>query len=156
MRLSVESRRKGEESHLEQMVKSSRRRAVRKRIVAVLAAFIVAAAVLTALFNMLIPELIKSIGDLFKALPGQVEEFIDYVGKLQEGDQPINKFLENLLRQGSETLENWAKTDLLKQTNVLMTSAAVGVINVINLNISNFQQMIFMLSYSYGFRRKNT
>ena len=42
MRLSVESRRKGEESHLEQMVKSSRRRAVRKRIVAVLAAFIVA------------------------------------------------------------------------------------------------------------------
>lgn len=42
MRLSVESRRKGEESHLEQMVKSSRRRTVRKRIVAVLAAFIVA------------------------------------------------------------------------------------------------------------------
>lgn len=102
------------------------------RATGILAAFIVAAAVLTALFNMLIPELIKSIGDLFKALPGQVEEFIDYVGKLQEGDQPINKFLENLLRQGSETLENWAKTDLLKQTNVLMTSAAVGVINVIS------------------------
>ena len=102
------------------------------RSTGILIAFIVAAALLTALFNMVIPELIRSIGDLFKTLPGQIEEFIDYVSKLQEGDQPINKFLENVLRQGSETLEEWAKTDLLKQTNVLMTSAAVGVINVIS------------------------
>lgn len=102
------------------------------RSTGILVAFIVAAAVVTALFNMVIPELIKSIGDLFKTLPGQIEEFVDYVSKLQEGDQPINKFLENVLRQGSETLEEWAKTDLLKQTNILMTSAAVGVINVIS------------------------
>ncbi len=102
------------------------------RSIGILAALLFAAAVIAALFQMLIPELIKSIRDLVMALPGQIQNVIDYLTKLQEGDEAFRNILENILIKGRETFETWVETDLLRQTNALMTGLTTGVISVVN------------------------
>lgn len=98
----------------------------------VIFALLVALLAVIALCNMVIPELYKSIRDLIFTLPDQVNEWVDKMNQILINNTTLDKMLKNILTQGSETLENWLKTDLLKQTNILMSNLTVGVINVIN------------------------
>lgn len=102
------------------------------RSAGVVFALLVALAAVVALCNMVIPELYKSIRDLIFTLPDQINEWVNKMNEILNNNTTLDKMLKNVLNQGSETLENWLKTDLLKQTNVLMSNLTVGVINIIN------------------------
>lgn len=120
---------------LRRLVKNEKWISKASRSIAIFAALIFAIAVVSALFVMLIPELVKSLNDLFEKMPGQIQEFIDYVSELRKGDHEVQKILENALIQGSAALENWAQTNLFGEKNILVTGITgitTGVISIVN------------------------
>jgi len=102
------------------------------RTIGIFTALAIMIAVVSALLNMVVPELIKSIMDLVNNLPGQVSKWIDWVEQLQEGDTFVNKTARTALLQGSAALEKWVQTDFIGSVDVLMTEVTSGVISVVN------------------------
>lgn len=100
------------------------------RGVGVVAALVFLIAVVMALCNMLIPELYKSIRDLIYTLPGQLNDLVEQFNNFQLKGTTISILMKNVLRQGTDTLQNWLKTDLMRQINTIMSNLTVGVINV--------------------------
>ena len=106
------------------------------RSVGVIISFIVAIAVITALFNMLIPELYKSIYDLVVALPSHIDTLGARANEILSEDTVLGRTMKSVLLECGEALEkwflDWVQNDLLRQTNNLMTSVTEGVIGVVN------------------------
>lgn len=104
------------------------------RTIGVLLALVFGVALITALLNMVIPELYNSIRDLVITLPEQISDWIQELNAMGEdaNNSTVQQIWQNVLIQGSVALEKWVQTDLLKQTNVLMTSVTAGVLNVVN------------------------
>lgn len=88
--------------------------------------------IIVALLNMLIPELYKSISGLVVSLPRDIERWITQLNAMGEGDTTVQKMIQAALIQGSEWLEEWVKTDLLAQSDVLLGKVTGGVISVVN------------------------
>lgn len=103
------------------------------RVLAIAFSLLFGLAIVTALLNMLIPELYKSIRDLVITLPAQLSKWIEIVNTKVQEDTTTGKALKDILLQGSASLEKWLESiDLLEQTNVLMTSVTTGVISVVD------------------------
>ena len=94
-------------------------------------------ALITALCNMLIPELVKSIRDLIITLPGQLNNVVDWFNHLQASDTAMGILMRNALEEGTTTLQNWMRTDLMPQVNTIMSNLTVGVLNILN-EVLNF------------------
>lgn len=103
------------------------------RSIAIFTSIIFALAIVGALFVMLIPELLKSINDLIEKMPGQIQNFIDYLGELRRGNKQHQQILETALVQGSAALEEWAKTNLFSKDNILVTGITGLTTGVISL-----------------------
>lgn len=119
---------------LSYVIKKENRLAKISRSIAIFASIIFALAIVSALFVMLIPELIKSINDLIEKMPGQIQNFMDYLGELRRGNKQHQQILETALVQGSAALEQWAKTNLFSKDNILVTGITgltTGVINIL-------------------------
>lgn len=104
------------------------------RSIAIFTSIIFALAIVGALFVMLIPELLKSINDLIEKMPGQIQNFIDYLGELRRGNKQHQQILETALVQGSAALEEWTKTNLFSKDNILVTGITgltTGVISIV-------------------------
>jgi len=104
------------------------------RSIAIFASLIFALAIVSALFVMLIPELLKSINELFEKMPGQIQEFIDYLNELRRGNKQHHQIVETALVQGSAALEEWARTNLFSKDNILVTGITgitTGVISIV-------------------------
>ena len=104
------------------------------RSISIFSALVFALAIVSALFVMLIPELVKSIYELIEKMPGQIQDFIDYLSELRKGDGQHQQFLESALVQGSAALEEWARTNLFSKDNILVTGIAgitTGVISIL-------------------------
>lgn len=106
------------------------------RSVGVVVSFIIAITVIAALFNMLIPELYKSIYDLVVALPTHIDTVGARANEFLHEDTFLGKTLKSVLLESGEALEtwflDWVQNDLLRQTNNLMTSLTEGVIGVVS------------------------
>ncbi|MGN0404922.1 MAG: AI-2E family transporter [Bariatricus sp.] len=94
-------------------------------------------ALITALCNMLIPELAKSIRDLIITLPGQLNNVVDWFTHMQASDTTMGILVRNILEQGTQALQNWLRTDLMPQVNTIMSNLTVGVLNILN-EVLNF------------------
>lgn len=94
-------------------------------------------ALITALCNMLIPELVKSIRDLIITLPGQLNNVVDWFNHLQASDTAMGILMRNALEEGTTTLQNRLRTDLMPQVNTIMSNLTVGVLNILN-EVLNF------------------
>ena len=94
-------------------------------------------ALITALCNMLIPELVKSSRDLIITLPGQLNNVVDWFNHLQASDTAMGILMRNALEEGTTTLQNWLRTDLMPQVNTIMSNLTVGVLNILN-EVLNF------------------
>lgn len=116
------------------------------RCIGIIAAMTFAIALVVALLNMVVPELYKSIRDLVITLPDQISAWIEKIGDIQEENTTVNSILKNAVVQGSLALENWVKTDLLRQTNVIMSSVTTGVLSVVN-TITDFLIGIIVAVY---------
>lgn len=116
------------------LIKNERNAKKISKSIAIFASLIFALAIVSALFVMLIPELIKSINELIEKMPGQIQQFMDYISKLRQGDKQYQVILENVLVRGSEALEEWAKTNLFSKDNIVVTGITgltTGVINIV-------------------------
>lgn len=93
--------------------------------------------VIITLLNMIIPELYKSIRSMIITVPYQLNELVDNLLTLNVKNTTLNQFISSVIKEASEFIENWLKTDLLTQINVIMTNLTVGVINIIT-GVFNF------------------
>ena len=102
------------------------------RSVGIFLAIVFMLAIIGALFNMLIPELYRSIRDMILTVPSQINEALIHMTALMSGDSALGQIITQALKEATTFLENWMRTDLLNQVNVFMSNLTEGVINVIN------------------------
>ena len=102
------------------------------RSIGIISAVLVLLAVIVALCNMMIPELYRSIRNMVVTVPGQLNDAIDYITKMMAGDSTLEQVTTQVLRETTDSLQNWMRTDLLSQANVLMSNLTEGVINVVS------------------------
>lgn len=102
------------------------------RSVGIAVSLVVAVAIVTALCNMLIPELYKSIRDLVITLPEQLNGLVAKMNNISIDNSTTGMILKNVVEEGTTMFQTWLRTDLLKQTNVIMSNLTVGVISVIS------------------------
>lgn len=122
---------------LEKKMKNQKVASKVSRGMGIIAALLVMFAIITALLNMLIPELFKSIRNLMETLPEQMNSGIQTLSDLQKDKSTMGMLLANILNHASENLQNWIQTDLLRQMNVWMTNITTGAINVLS-EVFNF------------------
>ena len=101
------------------------------RTAGVILALVFLIALVSALCNMLIPELYKSIRDMLIALPGQLTQASNNIQDFLEKDTTMGIVVKNALEQATEVFENWVRTDLIGQMNTLLSNVTVGVVNVV-------------------------
>lgn len=88
-------------------------------------------ALISALCNMLIPELYTSIRDMLIALPSQITQASNNIQIFLEKDTTMGSFVKSALEQATAVFENWVRTDLMGQLNTLLSNVTVGVVNVV-------------------------
>ena len=102
------------------------------RAVGIFAALILLVLLVTALFNLLIPELYVSIKNLAFTLPRQIGNALDKLNEARLDDSTTGTFIKTALEEGTDMFMNWMRTDLLDKTNELMSNLTEGVINVLS------------------------
>lgn len=128
------------------------------RGIGIFSGLLVALIVVVALFNMLIPELYKSIRDLVIALPEELSHWGKSINTLIKGDSTVGKLVKTLLIQGSGAIQEWVKTDLMswvqtdlfKQTNLIITGVTTGVMSVVNVVLDIFVGVIISIYLLYS------
>lgn len=120
------------------------------RGVGIFSALVVALLIVVALFNMLIPELYKSIRDLVVTLPDELSQWGKDINNLIKGNSTVENIVKAALIQGNDAIEKWVETDLLnwvqndlfKQTNQIITGVTSGVISIVNVVLNIFVGVI--------------
>lgn len=128
------------------------------RGIGIFSGLLVALIVVVALFNMLIPELYKSIRDLVIALPEELSQWGKSINTLIKGDSTVGKLVKTLLIQGNGAIQEWVKTDLMswvqtdlfKQTNLIITGVTTGVMSVVNVVLDIFVGVIVSIYLLYS------
>ncbi len=100
------------------------------RTTGIITSLICAVVIVSALLNMLIPELYKSIMGLVNTFPDLVKDAIDRLNELQHTDLATNEMLRNILVQTGDALGSWAETNLLPRSNELMSNLTAGVLGL--------------------------
>lgn len=88
--------------------------------------------VIILLCNMVIPELYESIRSMIYTVPYQLTEWVENIQSMTSGESPLSQLLNNALEQGTAYFQTWMQTDLLKQTNIIMTNLTEGVVNIVS------------------------
>lgn len=101
------------------------------RGIGIFCAVLIMLAIITALFNMLIPELYRSIRDMVLTVPSQINEALIHITALTSGNSAIGQIVTQALKEATDFLQNWMRTDLLNQVNIVMSNLTEGVINVV-------------------------
>ncbi len=88
--------------------------------------------IISALCNMMLPELYKSIWNMVSTVPSQLNAAVDQITNMMAKETTTGQILANVLSQATDFVQNWLKTDLLDQVNVVMSNLTVGVINIVS------------------------
>lgn len=95
-------------------------------------AILVLILVLVALFNMMIPELYRSVRDMVMTVPSQLNQLVEKIMEMNSKDTTLNQIANNILAEATNFIQTWMRNDLLTQVNVLMSNLTVGVISVVS------------------------
>ena len=117
---------------LQKKVKKQEKAVKMSRAAGVFLSLIVLLVVITALCNLMIPELYKSIKDLVVTLPGQLNELMATINSIQIDDSTTGMILKTAIKEGTQMFQDWLRTDLLKQANEIMSGLTVGVISILS------------------------
>lgn len=101
------------------------------RTVGIALAIVIMIAIITGLFNMLIPELYQSIRSLVFTLPSQINGLMDQLNEIVRDDSNIGVMLRTFVEEATETFENWLKSNFFQQANDIMTILTTGVIDFV-------------------------
>ena len=102
------------------------------RAVGILAAIVLLLVLITTLCNLLIPELYSSIRNLVLTLPKQLNDLVDELSEVKLDDSTTSTLLKNAMKEGTDMLLNWLRTDLMGKANELMSNLTVGVLNIVS------------------------
>lgn len=102
------------------------------RGVGILAALVLLFFLVSALCNLLIPELYASIRNLVFTLPRQIGNALDRLNEARLDDSTTGTFIKTAIEEGTDMFMNWMRTDLLDKTNEIMSNLTVGVFNVLS------------------------
>lgn len=83
------------------------------------------------LIYMIIPELYTSIENLILTLPTLVNDAIVELSTMSFENQELENYIALFLEDTLEGIETWLKTDLINQTNNIMSNLTIGVIGVV-------------------------
>lgn len=128
------------------------------RGIGIFSGLLVVLIVVVALFNMLIPELYKSIRDLVVALPEELSQWGKSMNTLIKGNSTVGNLVKTFLIQGNGAIQEWVKTDLMnwvqtdlfKQTNLIITGVTTGVMSVVNVILDIFVGVIVSIYLLYS------
>lgn len=107
------------------------------RSVGVFTSLIILGALISALCNLLIPELYVSIRDMIYTLPGQLNHMVSSLNNIKMDDSTTGSIVKTAIEQGTTMLQNWLRNDLLGKVNELMSNLTVGVLNFLG-EVVNF------------------
>lgn len=123
------------------------------RTVGIVLAMLFLLVVISALFNMLIPELYKSIRDMLIALPEQITQASDNIQEFLSKDTTMGNVVKNAIEQATQVFENWVRTDFMRQMNTLVSNVTVGVVNVVGEVINFIIGLIVSVYVLFGKER---
>ena len=107
------------------------------RSVGICISIVILATIIFTLFNMMIPELYKSIRDMIMNVPSQMNRFVKAFNEMHSSDSTVGKILENVMKEATTFIQNWMRTDLMDKVNEWMTQLTAGVILMVR-EILNF------------------
>jgi len=116
------------------------------RSIAIFISIVFLMAVIVGLLNMVIPELYRSIRNLVFTLPGQLNGWLNSLNEIELDNSTMGMLTKNLLTEATETFQTWLRTDLLKQSNIIMSSLTEGVISVV-MTLFNFLIGLIVSAY---------
>lgn len=116
---------------LEKKIQNKKKAESLSRATGIIVAVVILIVLIVTLFNMLIPELYKSVRDLIVTLPGQLNDLVTKLNEISLNDSTMGTVLKTAVEEGTDMFQTWLKTDLLTRINELMSSLTVGVINVV-------------------------
>lgn len=117
---------------LEKRIAGERRGFAIARGVGIFVAVTILILIIVALFNMMIPELYGSIRDMVLTVPSQLNQLVDKIMEMNSQDSTLSQLLNNILKEATDYVQTWMRSDLLNQINVVMSNLTVGVINVVS------------------------
>lgn len=103
--------------------------------IASVAAMLVLLALVAGLLGMVIPQLIESITRLVEIMPQKTAEFMDWirwVNSLFSSDPAMSEWVYKMITSFSDSLMQWAQTDLLPNLGSIVTSFTFGLIDVVS------------------------
>lgn len=114
---------------LKKKVKTEGRAEKISRTSGILIALIILCVLVIGLFNMLIPELYKSVRDMVFTLPGQINSLVNEIGEIRADDSNMGAMMRSFFKQATDTFQDWLSNNFFRQANDLMTSLTTGVID---------------------------
>lgn len=102
------------------------------RAAGVLAAVVLLLVIIVTLCNLLIPELYSSVRDLVVTLPKQLNDIVSELSKMELDESTTSTIIKTGLKEGTDMLLNWLRTDLMGKANELMSNLTVGVLNILS------------------------
>ena len=99
------------------------------RSVGICISIVILATIIFTLFNMMIPELYKSIRDMIMNVPSQMNRFIRELSEMNTENSTIGNIVESVMKEATTFVQNWMRTDLLGRINDFMSGLTVGVLN---------------------------
>lgn len=123
------------------------------RSVGILVALIFLAAVVVALVNMMIPELVRSIRSLIITLPSQLNNAMEQITNMSTKHTVLGDTITAILEEVTDYLSTWLRTDLLDQLNVVMSNVTVGVIGIVK-ELFNLIIGVFVSVYLLGSKER--
>lgn len=107
---------------------SSRRKEKKiARVIGTFGAVVFLILIIGLLIEMMLPQLIESISGMLVSLPSQVNSFIDWINGYIKSDNPMAADLEDMLRNVTNYLKEWAETTLLPEVQNYISSVTSGV-----------------------------
>lgn len=116
------------------------------RGVGILLSILILVAVIVALFNMMIPELYRSVRDMIMTVPSQLNKFIMALSEMNTDSSPIGNVVQSVMTEATNFIQNWLRTDLLTQINDLMSGLTVGILSIMR-EIMNFLIGLIVSAY---------
>ncbi|PWJ50778.1 AI-2E family transporter [Faecalicatena contorta] len=117
---------------LEKKISSQRKVHGMARGTGIFTAIVILLFVIVALFNMMIPELYGSIRSMVITVPSQLNLLAGRIAEMNSQNTTLSLLLTNILKEGTEYIQTWMRSDLLGRINVVMSNLTVGVINIVS------------------------
>ncbi len=102
------------------------------RAVGILTAVVLLIVLIVTLCNLLIPELYSSIRNLVITLPRQLDDLVSELSEVKLDDSTTSTLLKTAVKEGTDMLMDWLRTDLMAKANELMSNLTVGVLNIVS------------------------